>query len=300
MKWLAAIVSVLILASFAPGAEADPIPPDVEQMIRAAADSGDPVLMASTVTVAKKAHPRSAAEIDKLVIKLQADADRRHREALEHWGFFDGWKGQGQAGFNNTTGNTRSLGLAMGLSFGREGLKWRHAFNSTVDYERENGIETKSRYFASWESDYKYSERFYALGLASFESDRFSGFDRRFSESLGLGYSIIKTPSMTLSIQGGPALRQTDYILDGSKNEFAGMGAVNFQWTIRPDLVLSENATYYGESVDSTFTSTTALTMKLIGALSAQASFLAQYESNPPFGLENTNTTSRLTLVYSF
>ena len=35
------------------------------------------------------------------------------------------------------------------MSATREGLTWTHAFNATMDYQRDNGVETKGRYFAS-------------------------------------------------------------------------------------------------------------------------------------------------------
>ena len=300
MNWRTPPVFALLFATAPIAAHADPIPQPVEAMIRAAFESGDAASFASTVNLAKKTNPGSTAEIDALAAQLHADADRIHHEKLTHEGFFEGWTGQGLAGLSNATGNTRNTGIALGLSFARDGIDWRHSFNATVDYARDNGIEDKDHYFAGWESDYKFSERFYALGLASWESDRFSGFDSRLSESVGLGYFLIKSPDMQLSVQAGPALRQTDYIVGGTQNSFAGMAAANYQWTILPSLIFSENATFYGESRDSTLTSNTALTAKLIGALSAQASFFVQYESNPPLGLENTDTTSRLALVYSF
>lgn len=300
MKWQTGILCAGLAVSGPAVAQAAPIPKPVKNMIRAAAGSGDPALLASTAKLAKKANPDSAAEIDALVKQLKADAARRHKEELEREGFFDGWSGEGQVGLSNSTGNTRNTGISLGLSFERNGLQWRHAFNATVDYSRNNGVVDKDRYFASWESDYKFSKRAYAVGLTSWESDRFSGFHSRISESLGLGYALVRTDDMKLSIQGGPALRQTDYISGGTKNRFSGMAAVKYKWTILPGLLLSENATFYGDNHDSTLTSNSALTTKLIGALSAQASFFVQYESNPPADLVTTNTLSRVTLVYSF
>ncbi|MDE2466333.1 MAG: DUF481 domain-containing protein, partial [Alphaproteobacteria bacterium] len=214
--------------------------------------------------------------------------------------FFEGWSGEGQVGLSNSTGNSRNTGISLGLSFEKNGIQWRHSFNATVDHSRNNGVVTKDRYFASWQSDYKFTKRAVAAGILSWESDRFAGFNNRFSESLGIGYSLIRTDDMALSIQGGPALRQTDYLTGKTKNGVAGMAAVNYKWTISPGLVLSQDATFYGQSQDSTLTSNTAVTVKLIGALSAQASFFAQYESNPPGRLATTSTLSRLTLVYSF
>ena len=40
--------------------------------------------------------------------------------------------------------------------------------------------------------------------------------------------------------------------------------------------------------------------MSLFGPLSAQLSYAVQYESMPPEGRRDTDTTSRASLVYSF
>ncbi|MES2254508.1 MAG: DUF481 domain-containing protein [Pseudomonadota bacterium] len=285
---------------FSTSAHADPIPERVMEIIRAAANDGNTAELATTIKFAKKSNPRSAREIDALAVQLQAAADARHRAELRRRRFFEGWTGQGELGASNSSGNTRSTSLAFGLNFSRNGLFWDHAFNATADYQRDNGTESKGRYFASYSGHYKYSERMYALGLLSWESDRFSGFDSRLSESIGLGYAILKGPRVSLSVEAGPALRQTDYIVGRSENEFAGRASVNYLWKILPNLAFTEIVSYYGQSHDSTLTSDTGLTTNLIGALSARASYHLQYETNPPLGLDKTDALTRLTLVYSF
>lgn len=295
---LPAIAALLLLPSAA--AHADPVPERVADIIRAAANDGNPAELAATIKFAKKANPRSVREIDKLAAQLQAAAEAKHRAELLRRRFFEGWTGQGEVGASNSSGNTRSTTLALGLNFSRNGLYWDHAFNATADYQRDNGTESKGRYFASYSGHYKYSDRMYALGLLSWESDRFSGFDSRLSESIGLGYAVLKGPRVTLSVEAGPALRQTDYIVGRSENEFAGRASMNYLWKIFPNLVFTQIVSYYGQSHDSTLTSDTGLTANLIGALSARASYHIQYETNPPLALDKTDTLTRLTLVYSF
>lgn len=300
MKRMSFVALAAMACAFPHTAFAAPVSEQVANMLHTAVDGGDAVELAATVSVAKKANPESANEIDALVAQYQADAAARQRAKLEQMSLFEGWSGQGEAGASVTTGNTHSTNVALGLGFARKGLDWDHAFKAAVDYQRDSGVETKSRYFAGYDAHYKITDRFYALGLLSWESDRFSGFDNRFSESVGFGYSLIKEPDMTLSIEGGPALRQTNYIIGPSENHFAGRAAANYSWTIVPDLVFTEGVSFYGESGDRTLVSDTGLTAKLIGALSARLSYHVQYESNPPGLLENTDTTTRLTLVYSF
>ncbi len=300
MNWRIAMALAVILAACPLAASAQPIPEPIKAMIAAAAKSGNAAALQSVISLAKKTNPKSAAEIDALAKQIQAEAERRRRYRLERQSFFDGWKGQGEFGAANSTGNTRTTGLSLGLSMTRDGISWKHSLNATVDYQRDNGVEDKERYFAGWESDYNVTRRFYTLGLLSWEDDRFAGFTNRFSESLGLGYSLIKSPHMVLSLEGGPALRQTDYIVGSSEANFAGRAAVHYLWTIMPNLIFAEDLSFYGQSKDSTFTSDSGLTVNLIGALSARLSYHVQYESNPADALENTDTTSRVTLVYSF
>jgi putative salt-induced outer membrane protein len=96
-------------------------------------------------------------------------------------------------------------------------------------------------------------------------------------------------------------LRQTNFIPAGPKNTLASRAAVNYAWSVIPNLKLTENVSYYNEDKDGTFTANTALTVGLIGSLSVQASYLAQYESTPATALlHRYNSTARTTLVYSF
>ena len=296
IRYLGLAISLLVIAL---PAHADPIPAQTEILLRAAAGKSDAAL-ATTADVAKKAFPKSAKEVDALVKQLRAVATQRRQEKLRHLGLLRGWKGHGQVGASSTSGNTRSTGLAVGLDFSREGLKWTHAFHATFDYERDNGVETKGRYFGSYQANYRFSDNLYLLGLASWESDRFSGFDTRASESLGFGYSLIRTPAVSLSVEGGPALRQTDFVVTGPRNGFAARAAMNYAWSVTSNLKLTENMSYYNENQDGTFTANTAFTVGLIGSLSMQASYLAQYESAPPTLLHRYNSTARTTLVYSF
>ncbi len=280
-------------------ARAEPIPPPAEAMLRAAASRNDAAL-GTTADAAKKAFPASSREIDAFVSRTRAQALEAHKRKLRHQGLLRGWKGQAQAGFSSTSGNSRSTGATAGLNLAREGLDWTHTLLANADYQRDNGRETRGRYFASFQSNWRFNDRLYMLGVASWESDRFAGFNSRTSEALGFGYTLLRGGDMNLSVEGGPALRQTDYVVTGARSTFASRAAVNYSWALTPRLKLTQNMTYYGEDKDSTVTSTTALTVGLLGALSLQASYNARYESDPPTALKRYDATARTSLVYSF
>jgi putative salt-induced outer membrane protein len=103
-----------------------------------------------------------------------------------------------------------------------------------------------------------------------------------------------------VDLEGGPALRQTDYISQPDKSEITGHLLGNVQWSVTSETKFTQNAQAYLASGNSTFSATSALTTKLDATLSARASVDLRHETNPAEGRDATDTTSRLTLVYSF
>ena len=294
MRYLLAIA----LAASPPGfATAASLPPEVARMITAAAETGQ---LGPVADVARRAYPDAVAQIDEQVAALTSRAEAERIERIEAQRFRDGWKGEGQAGGFVSSGNTQDVGVSAGLSFDKETLRWRHEVKLASEYQRSNGDVSKERYFAGYAGQWKLSGRAFVSLAASAERDRFAGVRSRFSESVGIGYRVIDQPDLRLDLQAGPALRQVDYYETGAEIAFAARFGSDVAWTIRPDLVFTQNTAAFLDSVSSTVTATTALTTKLRSDLSARAAFDLRYESEPPAGRRSTDTTLRTSLVYSF
>ena len=150
----------LTLALLATPAFAEPIPAAVEAMIDAAASPEERAVVAG---IAKKTNPASAAEIDAKLSAINAAAAKAREEKLASQGFLDGWSGQGEAGGFISTGNTRNRGVAVGVSLTKESRSWKHALRGIVDYQEDNGVASRERYFAGYEGNWKFSSRAYAL-----------------------------------------------------------------------------------------------------------------------------------------
>lgn len=291
-------VALVALVLTAGEALAAPIPGPVEAMIDAAAS--DPVKLKVVSDVAKQTNPDSVAEIDAKLAGLKAEAEARRVAKLSNQGLLEGWSGQGQAGGFISSGNTEETGLVLGMDLKKESLSWRHRINALVDYKTSNSIQTRERYFVGYEGDYKINDRLYTNLLLSWEKDPFAGFEHRFSESVGLGYSLIKTPTMKLDVDAGLAARQTRLVIGGDENSYGGRAGARYEWKLTPTTIFSEVASGYFDDSGNTLESTTAITTKLSGALSGRASFNVRYESDPPPARETTDTTTRFSLVYSF
>lgn len=304
MKRLAA--AALLSLAVPAVAAAEPIPAGVASMIEAA--SKDPAKLKVVADIAKQTNPASAAEIDARVAEIAAAAEAARVEKLSSQAFLEGWTGQGEAGGFVSTGNAEESGLALGLGLTKESLKWRHRVNAIADYRETDGVKTKERYFAGYEGNYKISDRLYAVGALSWEKDVFAGIDRRFSESLGLGYRVIDQKTLHLDVDASVAARQTEWVRpavaipgeDYSESTIGGRVGGRLVWDINENTSLSEVAVAYFDGNGQSLESTTALTTRLTGSLAARASFNVRYESDPPFGREQTDTTTRASLVYSF
>jgi putative salt-induced outer membrane protein len=295
------MTTTMLCALLLPGAAfADPVPDAIVRIITEAARSGDTATLQTTADLAKKTNPRSVAEIDSLVAGLKSEAAAAKTDKLERQGFFEGWTGQGEVGGSLTTGTSKDTTLALGLNLAKDGVDWRHTIIATANYQHSDGVTTANRFLASYEGDYKFTQRLFALGLLQWEQDRFSGYNSRYTETLGLGYSIFDGPEFTWQISGGPALRQTQLITHMTSNDTSGRFATQFLWNISAATIFSEDAGLYVGGDDNTYFSTTAITTKIMGALSARVSFNVINESNPLPGIEGTNTISRFTLVYGF
>ena len=279
---------------------ADPVPDPIVRLITEAARTGNPATLATAVDLSKKTNPRSVAEIDALVAGLKADAESARVARAREAGFFEGWKGEGEIGASLTTGTSKNTTVAVGATLAKDGVDWRHKLIASANYQRSNGTTTADRYLASYEADYKFTERLFGLGLVQWEQDKFAGFNRRFTESLGVGYSILTGPEVNWQVSGGPALRQTKFVTHTSKNDLSARLGTLLLWNISPATVFSEDGGMYLGGSDNTYYSTTALTTKIMGDLSARVSFNVIVESKPPPGVTDTSTISRFTLVYSF
>jgi len=287
------------------------ISPEVEAMLQEAGRTGDATTLASVVKVAKADHPEEAPAIDQLGVKLMADVQARAQEAatrarlaeearLASLGAFDGWSGQGEAGFGLTSGNTDQLSALIGLKLNKEGLKARHKFAASLDYQKTDGILSRERSVATYEFNYLLGQGLYLSSSLGWERDEFAGFARRFTESLGLGYRLVEKPGMTLDVDGGPALRQTRFTDGTGDDEFGARASLTWRWTIRDGFTASEDASIVSSDGNTTLISTSALTAKLTSFISARMSFNIQSETDPLPGRQATDTVTRASLVYSF
>lgn len=289
----------LVLASAISAATPLTLPDPVRRMVVAAAQTGDAAQIAAVVKFAKETNPESVDEIDSIVAKVGAQRDAEREQALRHARTFENWHGSGEVGGSTATGNSDTTTIAVGLKLRKDGWRWQHKFDAIADIQRSDGENTQERLAANYQANLTLSERSYVLGRVGWERNAVAGLRSRFTETLGLGYRFFDQPHFRWDVEAGPALSQTRFF-NYSENRFAGRVATNIRWDVSPGITFTEDASALLQSGSSSFLSTSALTSKLLGALSARLSYNVQHETNPPNGRKRTDTITRATLVYDF
>jgi len=226
----------------------------------------------------------------------------------------NGWSGEGSLSAGMTTGNTDTTDIGIGVDVAREMNVWTIGFQANADYGETDGEETKNRIFLGTNLDRQINDRLFGFGQLTYERDEFSGFDSRAFIGGGLGYDILNGDVTQWTVRGGPGLKIDEIeevlntatvpatvISEAMTEESLGATAQsNFAHTFNENVNFTNDTSVVYADTSTQIGNITALTASLTNALSARISFEVRHDTNPVDGFEDTDTISRVSLVYGF
>ncbi len=215
------------------------------------------------------------------------------------------WKSSVEAGVVRTTGNTETQNTSLKGDIVYEEGQWKYAGHGEAfgaSQEDDAGVNTISaeRYLLSGKVDYKMSDLDYLFGLVQLQKDRFSGFEYEHVVSFGYGRKLLKRPDMELDVEIGPGVRF--FKVDGGEADEEGLLrlAGRYWWAITDHSKFTQDLTIeIGEDLTTT-TSVTGLQASVSDALAMKLTFTMKNKDKVPAGVEDTDTETALTLVYTF
>lgn len=218
------------------------------------------------------------------------------------------WKGSGEIGFLQTTGNseTESLKLKSGFSYekghllGELNLGALYSSEETeVDGVKEDNTSAE-KYTADAKTGYKLTEVDYLFLRADYEDDRFSGYDYRTNYAVGYGRKLINSDTVKLVMEIGPGYRY-DRQDDGTlENEAVARGYAMFSYNFFETTAFQQDLTVLAGSDNTTTKSVSALKAQIVGALAMKASYTLNHNAHVPEDKNKTDRETALTLVYGF
>ena len=229
----------------------------------------------------------------------RADVKIKEEKPATLWSL-RGWDGEIELSADRSSGNTDQMGIGFGAKVAKEVERWKHEARAIVEFQDVNNETTTQRFLAGYDINYTFNHRAYLFTNFLFEDDRFSGFDYRFSETVGLGYKVFDRETLGLSLEGGPGARHTNKEIGGIETELVGLLGSKFFWNINERSTLTHNYYMFIGSDRTTIDTTAALKLQINGALSARLSYNYRYDSNVPPDTRKTDTLTKAAIVYDF
>ena len=247
--------------------------------------------------VAKRLYPKQRKAIDDVIDRIEDEQEALVGKAS----IVEGWTGEGSLGGNISSGNTEEWNFSAGLKIKREGPRWEHRVDVSVDFSEVEGSRTDERISAAYRARRDFvGSPFFAFGNLSYDRDRSQGISHRFTEATGIGYQIIDAANFDWDVYAGPALRQSDFSDGTHVTQIGAFIATDLKWEITDTLTLREYAGTVLSDNNKSFKTTTSLISNIYGKLSVRLEFTVDAETEPLVGAEGTDIYSRMSLVYDF
>lgn len=213
------------------------------------------------------------------------------------------WSGDVEFGYVATSGNTDTKTVKGRADVKREVEKWRYNIHFDSLNTSEDDERSAEKYFLSNKLDYKYSDRGYLFGYASYEDDRFSGFDYQAVVAAGWGYRILENETMAWDAEVGPGYRINKVADDSDEDddrEVIIRGYTKYEWKLSSSAVFTQELSVEAGSDNTISKSVTALKSTIVGALAMKLSYTVKYTENVPQENKHADTETAVTLVYTF
>lgn len=228
-----------------------------------------------------------------VVSSMPLQAEEANKETAER-----NWKASAELGYVQTSGNSDTKNLNAKLDGSMAYNAWEHALHLETLNSSSNDVRSAEKYLAKGQSDYFINERTYALGVATWEKDKFDGFDHQASVALGLGYKVIQDADMQLNVELAPGYRYSKFESGNTEEDAIIRLAETFSWKLTENSTLDQ--TFSTEAGDSNTVTRfgAALTSQVAGDLSMKVGYYLKHNSDVAAGKDKTDRETSVTLVY--
>ncbi|PIR39315.1 MAG: hypothetical protein COV35_02010 [Alphaproteobacteria bacterium CG11_big_fil_rev_8_21_14_0_20_39_49] len=208
--------------------------------------------------------------------------------------------GNVDAGLQIANGNTKKQDLNGSAKINYKGEGWSNALSVLARGSEEGGVRTNEEYIVNNQTKYDITERSYSFLELEYVNDRFSGYDYRMSELIGMGYKFYDSENFKLSGESSMGARQGE-LSDGSKEKsMLGKLSAKAEWKINDDITLNQeiNSSFSSESVITVWD--TNIKKSLTDNLYLKFNYNLQHTDDVPVGVQHTDSFTSVGVGYEF
>ncbi len=231
------------------------------------------------------------------LILLANSAFAQDEEAVDY-----GWNGKGELGYVDTSGNTDSTALNLGLEILKNTEHWRYRFGATALMTSKNGDKDNERYSAELQGDRKLSKKSYLFAVYRYDADKFGAYDPQQSVTVGYGRELMNSDTHHLKGEIGAGYKKSKERVSGlSDNEAIIRLLLEDSWQVFSTTAWN-NRLLVESGSDNTFTLfNTAVIVSMTERFALKVGWEYRHNSDiPPGTVDKTDTTTSANLVYNF
>lgn len=213
--------------------------------------------------------------------------------------------GSGEAGYNNTTGNTISESIYAGLKFEHTQSSYKLKGLLEANNKTESHIRTQERYVGDLQGNLYFSDYQKAYGFGQFrlENDRFASIGLNSYLIAGLGYQFFKEKALVLSAEAGLGNQTEDYTANTTNTDFSQVIAKltgDFEYALNPFVRFMQDVSVFTGEKQTKYETNTGIKVNLADNLNMKATYKYRSNSKPASGKQKEDTETLVTLIYDF
>lgn len=214
--------------------------------------------------------------------------------------YAQGWTGSFALGLSATSGNTDTGDLDFAGRFRYGNGPWNHTIGFAGEFAEDNGVRNKEEVYATYDVNRYFNEQFYVFGLGSVRYDNFDSNEWDAFLGAGPGVRVVNEPNQTWRIQAGPGVRYVRTQTGMEETELAGIASSRYYFAITDTVSLTNDTDILFSDVDTVLTNDLGVNFKMTDQLSTRVSYRTEWDSDPLPGLNDTDNSIGVSLVFGF
>ena len=230
------------------------------------------------------------------------------------------WSGDSELGLVKTSGNSNSESLKARQSLVFDARPWRNTLkmeatnvsSETTDATTGAKVEqrTSEKYYASEQIDYFFTDRSYSFLRATFDKNRFSGFDSQVTTLLGYGRTLLDNDAIDMKMEVGfgqsrdriDACSALPCDPDAGEAHRSGLAYLSeeLEWHLTEHSGLGQSLSVEETRDDRKSRFLLFLKSQLFNSLAMKVAYSLKHSDEVPTGQRHKDEELTASLVYSF